>query len=95
MDRVSLRYIINPLDEQETAEMIYFRLKKAGFSGHRDIFSYEAIKKIYALTQGYPRKITQYCHNALERLVMEGREVVTGELIDSLAEEEKLWGVDG
>ena len=95
MDRVSLRYIINPLDEKETAEMIYFRLKKAGFSGHRDIFSYEAIKKIHAITQGYPRKITQYCHNALERLVMEGREVVTGELIDSLAEEEKLWGVDG
>ncbi|MDP8265238.1 MAG: AAA family ATPase [Candidatus Aceula lacicola] len=94
MDRVSLRYIINPLDENETAQMIYFRLKQAGFSGQRDIFSYEAIKKIYAVTQGYPRKITLYCHNALERLVMEGREVVTGELIDVLAEEERQWGTD-
>ncbi len=91
MDRVSLRYIINPLDEKETFEMIQFRLEKAGFNGQKDLFSHEAIKRIYTLTQGYPRKITLYCHNALERLVMDGRETVTVDLIDALAEEEKKW----
>ncbi|MFA6378925.1 MAG: AAA family ATPase [Candidatus Omnitrophota bacterium] len=91
MDRVALKYIINPLDENETAEMIRFRLAKAGFDGQREIFTYEAIKKIYDMTQGYPRKITLLCHNALERLVMDGREIVTGELIDLLGEEEKRW----
>jgi len=91
MDRVALKYIINPLDERETSEMIRFRLTKAGFDGRNELFTYEAIKKIYDLTQGYPRKITLLCHNALERLVMDGRETVTGELIDLLAEEEKKW----
>jgi len=91
MDRVALKYIINPLDEKETSEMIRFRLSKAGHDGRKEIFTYEAIKKIYDFTQGYPRKITLLCHNALERLVMDGRETVTGELIDLLAEEEKRW----
>ncbi|MCX5681332.1 MAG: AAA family ATPase [Candidatus Omnitrophica bacterium] len=91
MDRVALKYIINPLDEKETSEMILFRLEQAGGSGKRELFTYEAIKKIYELTQGYPRRITLLCHNALERLVMDGRETVTVELIDLLAEEEKRW----
>lgn len=91
MDRVALKYIINPLGENETAEMILFRLKKAGYNGQREIFTYEAIKRIYEVTQGYPRKITLFCHNALEHLVMDGREKVTVDLIDALAEEEKKW----
>ena len=32
MDRISLKYIINPLDEHETKQMIEFRLAQAGFS---------------------------------------------------------------
>ena len=91
MDRVALKYIINPLGENETAEMILFRLKKAGYDGQREIFTYEAIKRIYEVTQGYPRKITLFCHNALEHLVMDGREKVTVDLINALAEEEKKW----
>lgn len=91
MDRVALKYIINPLDEKETTEMILFRLKMAGHDGHNEIFSYESIRRIYEVTQGYPRKITLFCHNALERIVMDGREKVTVDLINALAEEEKKW----
>ena len=32
LDRISLKYIINPLDEHETKQMIEFRLTQAGFS---------------------------------------------------------------
>jgi len=91
MDRVALKYIINPLDENETAEMIRFRLGRAGASGQKEIFTFEAIRKIYEVTQGYPRKVTLLCHNALERVVMDGREVVTAELVEGLVEEEKRW----
>ena len=91
MDRVALKYIINPLDENETAEMIRFRLGRAGASGQKEIFTFEAIRKIYEVTQGYPRKVTLLCHNALERVVMDGREVVTVELVEGLVEEEKRW----
>src|SRR3989338_6515017 len=88
MDRVSLKYIINPLGEKETQEMIEFRLRQAGFNGNKTLFSCEAVRKIYQFSQGYPRKIALLCHNALERLVMDGREMVTAELIDSLVIEE-------
>ena len=40
MDRVSLKYIINPLDENQTREMIEFRLQKAGYENLiADIYS--------------------------------------------------------
>lgn len=91
MDRVSLKYIINPLDEHETAEMIRFRLAMAGLDGNRELFTPEAIKKVYEATQGYPRQITLLCHNALERLVMDGRETVAVDMIEALIAEEQRW----
>jgi len=91
MDRVALKYIINPLDERETERMIDFRLHQAGLNGNSPLFSHEAIRRIYEITQGYPRQITRCCHNAFERLVMDGRETITAELIDSLVEEEQRW----
>ena len=91
MDRVSLKYIINPLGESETREMIEFRLKQAGFNGNRMLFTHEAVKKIHEHTQGYPRKLALLCHNALERLVMDNREMVGEDVIDSLIREEKKW----
>ena len=90
-DRISLKYIINPLDEKETQEMIEFRLRQAGFNGGRSLFSHEAIREIYEFSQGYPRKIALLCHNALERLVMESREMVTDDLVISIIAEENRW----
>ncbi|HOW35218.1 MAG TPA: AAA family ATPase [Candidatus Omnitrophota bacterium] len=91
MDRVSLKYMINPLDEKETKEMIDFRLRQAGFGGDRSLFSQEAVQRIYEFSQGYPRKIALICHNCLERLVMENREMVSGDLVSSLIQEEGKW----
>ena len=91
MDRISFKYILNPLDERETEAMIEFRLKQAGFNGSRSLFTREAIHKIYECSQGYPRQIAVLCHNALERLVMENRELVTEDLVGSLLLEEARW----
>ena len=91
MDRVSLKYIINPLDEEETRAMIEFRLKQAGFNSGQKLFTEEAVKKIFAFSQGYPRKISLLCHNALERAVMGSKNVVDEEIIAHLTEEEKQW----
>ena len=91
MDRVSLKYILNPLDEQETSAMIEFRLQQAGFNGHRSLFTQEAVHRIHEFSQGYPRKIALLCHNALERLVMDNREMVTDDLVGSLVYEESRW----
>jgi general secretion pathway protein A len=91
IDRVSLKYIINPLDAKETEEMINFRLRQAGFKSERPLFSPEAIRNIYEFSKGYPRKISLICHNALERLVMDNKQIVDEGIVDMLLKEESRW----
>lgn len=88
-DRVSLRYVLNPLDERETEAMIEFRLRQAGYVGREMLFDEEAFQEIYLATQGYPRRIALLCHDALERLVMDGRASVSPALIRELAARDK------
>ncbi|MFH0827370.1 MAG: AAA family ATPase [Candidatus Omnitrophota bacterium] len=88
MDRITLKYTINPLDEIETRELIEFRLQKAGFNGQGHLFTDDAVKLIYQSTQGYPRKIAILCHDCLETIVMKERAVVDGEVVESLTEQE-------
>ncbi|MDD5195108.1 MAG: AAA family ATPase [Candidatus Omnitrophica bacterium] len=83
MDRVALKYTINPFDELETKEMIKFRLRQAG-SPDCAIFSDEACNLIYQYTQGYPRKIAMLCHDALETIVMKEKSLVDGQIIYEL-----------
>lgn len=80
-DRITLKYIINPLDENETQDMIEYRLKQAGYNGGDKLFSSGAIKLIYEHTMGYPRKIAVLCHNALEGLVMRDKKVIDESLM--------------
>lgn len=91
IDRAALKYIINPLDEQETAELIRFRLEQAGLEAGRTVFNPEAISALYRFTQGYPRKISMLCHNALEALVMREHAVVDEALIQELVSDESRW----
>ncbi len=88
LDRVCLKYIVNPLDERETRELIKFRLAQAGLNSGRTLFTEEAVKLIYVHTQGYPRKIAALCHSALEYIVMRQRRLVEKDAIQALIEEE-------
>jgi len=88
MDRVALKYTINPLDENETKEMIEFRLKQAGYQGYKKLFTDEAVQLIYQQTQGYPRKIAMLCHDALETAVMKDAAAIDAEIIRSLISSE-------
>ncbi len=93
-DRVSLKYVLNPLDEGETKELITFRLTQAGWDGREPLFTDDAVRDIHYATQGYPRRIALLCHDALERLVMDRQPVVTPAVIRGLIEREReLAGV--
>jgi len=81
MDRVALKYTINPLDEAETKEMIAFRLRTAGYSFQGDLFTEEAVRLIHETTQGYPRQIAMLCHDALETVVMRDRFLVDADIV--------------
>ncbi|MDE2484706.1 MAG: AAA family ATPase [candidate division NC10 bacterium] len=57
--RIVIKYRLLPLTEQETAEYISFRSKKAG--AQRELFSGEALQMIYHLAEGTPRRINNLC----------------------------------
>jgi general secretion pathway protein A len=77
--RVAIHYHLRPLDEDETRQYIRFRLARAGGSG---IFTNTALEKLYAYTQGVPRRINAWCDLALVAGFAEGRHEIDGEFID-------------
>lgn len=91
IDRVSLKYMINPLDESETRQMIEFRMRQAGYILDNNIFTDAAVHLIYTHTAGYPRRISILCHNALEYIVAREMNVVDENVINALVKEEAAW----
>lgn len=91
IDRVALKYIINPLSEEETADMIQFRLRSAGLPEGRRLFTPEAVRAVHRFTQGYPRKIALLCHTALEAMVMHELRVVDEAVVHGLIRDESRW----
>ena len=94
MDRVALKYIINPLDERETGELIRHRLTSAGCPYGETIFTPEAVRAVYHATQGYPRQIARVCHSALEAMVMHDKSAIDQNLIQELLRDESRWAVE-
>jgi len=90
-DRIALKYTINPIDEDETKELINFRLRQAGRNNHQSLFTDEATKLIYRQTQGYPRRIAMICHDALETLIMKEKPIVDEEIIKGLITQGKIY----
>jgi len=91
-DRISFKYTLNPLDLDETKEMIEFRIRQAGYSANMHLFLDDAVREIYQYSRGYPRKITLLCHRALKNLVLKNKFAVTSEFIKELIEEEIKTG---
>ena len=89
-DRVALKYIINPLDMAETERMIYFRLKEAGLPPDKNLFAPESIKLIFGYSQGYPRKIAILCHNALEEVIIQRKDIVDENIISEIIKREDI-----
>ena len=57
LQRISIRYHINPLDLKGTREYIATRLQAAGAENGHEIFSKKTIQAIHQYSQGYPRMI--------------------------------------
>lgn len=91
-DRISFKYTLNPLDINETREMIEFRVRKAGHRDNVSLFLNDAIKEIHECTGGYPRQITMLCHKALKSLVLKKRYAVDAAHIREITQEEQRLG---
>jgi general secretion pathway protein A len=89
-DRISLKYLLRPLDERQTKELILFRLKAAGLNSQLHLFTEEAMQEIYRASAGYPRRIALICHNALKNLVMENRSMVDAQTIQRVIIQQQI-----
>jgi general secretion pathway protein A len=80
-DRITTSYMLNPLNESDTKAMIQFRLTQAGWDGKEPIFTDDASKMIYSVTRGYPRKVTNLCHNCIIEMLRLEKTFVDPEVI--------------
>ncbi|MBI4712249.1 MAG: AAA family ATPase [Planctomycetes bacterium] len=87
-DRISFKYTLNPLDEDETREMIDFRLRQAGYQARSGLFTAGAVKEIHHHTKGYPRQVALLCHQALKQAIMKTRSVVDDKMVKDVIHEE-------
>ncbi len=94
IDRVSLKCKLDPLREDETREMINFRLRRAGHKSRDNLFADKAISRMYKYTQGYPRKISMFCHKALRLLVMKNKTVVDAKIVEEIVDNEAKFGLE-
>lgn len=91
-DRISMKYILQPLSLTETQQMIEFRLREAGYCSRDPLFSEDAIREIHQYTQGYPRRISLICHKALRFIVMRDESMVSAEVLRELIQQEMEVG---
>ena len=93
IDRISLKYTLNPLDEEEVKRMIEFRIRQAGYKSNIKLFLDRAMKEIHLNTGGYPRKVNMLCHKMLKHLVMKNQFVIDETLVKEVVEEEMRQGL--
>ena len=95
-DRVNLLYILEPLNFQETRDMIRFRLDQAaGENAPPALFSRSGLLAIYLTSGGYPRKIITLCHHVVLAMIIQNRSRAGWFLVQScaarLAATERSW----
>lgn len=92
VDRISLSYVLNPLNIDEMREMIEFRLGVAGWNG-KELFAEETYETIHEYTKGFPRQVVKLCGVSLETCIMNGDSVVVKDVVEQHGEmETKLYG---
>ncbi|MDC3166253.1 AAA family ATPase [Candidatus Marinimicrobia bacterium] len=79
-DRIIFNFELGPITLEDTKGMIHHRINVTGGESKK-WFTDESIIKIHKNTQGYPRKITQLCHQALLAMMSEDKESVSEEMV--------------
>ncbi len=83
--RITARYHLEPLNASETAAYLKHRLAVAGV--HRAIFTPSAVRRIFRLTGGIPRRINVLCDRSLLGAYVQGKEKVDARTVSRAAEE--------
>jgi len=83
--RIPIRFHLRPFDFVNTVKYVLFREKKAGFTNN--VFTKEALRKIYDYSGGLPRKINLICDLSLLVAFNEKTKVVKTSTVDTAIED--------
>jgi general secretion pathway protein A len=83
--RITVKYAIKPLDQEEVGQFVQHRLKVAGTE--KEIFDESAVEAIHDFSKGIPRLINIVCDHALLTAYAQGTETVNGDIINECARE--------
>jgi general secretion pathway protein A len=84
--RVIARYHLDALSEPETAQYIRHRLAVAGLP-KAALFDRGAVRRVYRLARGVPRRINLLCDRSLLGAYAEGKNVVDRRIVEKAAHE--------
>ncbi|MFH1126164.1 MAG: AAA family ATPase [Candidatus Altiarchaeota archaeon] len=84
-DRIVAKVRINGLEETETNNMIGKRIENVGGFDHKP-FTEKALKKVYELSMGHPRKVLKLCDYSVMNSINDGSEKIDIDHIIKAAE---------
>ncbi len=84
--RIGAFYVLDALSLQETGSYIEYHLKKVN-SANLNIFTEDAVHKIYQSSGGLPRNINHICDAALLLGAIQGKEFVDARMVETVAAE--------
>ena len=84
-ERISIKFNLEPLDDQNTLNYVVHRLKWAGAT--RGIFSREAIQALYEFAGGIPLRINNVCDRCLLIGLMRQAGIVDSNIVNDAIED--------
>lgn len=86
--RIEIRYHLKPLNPDETARYIAFRLKAAGFKDPvEELFTPDALSLIYQHARGIPRNINNLCDLSLLTAFIAQTRTVDPKIVEHVMED--------
>jgi general secretion pathway protein A len=85
LQRITMKYLVGPLKNEDVGNYIAFRLKVAGTE--KKIFSSGAVRQIISFSNGYPRLINIICDHALLTTYVKGKQKVDAACIKECAKD--------
>lgn len=85
--RITMRYHLHPLDEQDVLEYLQYRWKVAGGEVSNFPFTPMSATKIYAYSLGIPRLVNSLATNCLVDAFAKNVQEIDHEIVDQQAEE--------
>ena len=94
-DRVNQFIALEPLNFQETRQLIAFRIAQASGDKPARLFTWPGLWAVYKATGGYPRRIITLCHQSMLTMIIQNRKKAGWFMVRSCADRVSAEGTTG